>query len=210
MTPSRSPGRRAPAGTAGQRAGLSRDAVVGAARALIVEESLESLSLRRVGAALGVTAPALYAHVDGKRDLLRAIAERELGALIERFEAVDDGDPVDRIRSYSRAYIDYAIDNPELFKTMFLFPPELPVAAHTGEELPIATRAFELPTAAIAEAVAAGTFPHTDPATAGLVLWVATHGAATVLLLGFDLDPAARDQLVTNVLDTVIAGLRNA
>jgi AcrR family transcriptional regulator len=190
-----------------QREALTRDAVVAATRALIVDESLEAVSLRRVGAALGVTAPALYAHVTDKRDLLRGVAEFELTQLMSRFALVTDPDPVARLRRFSRTYIDYAVENRELFKTIFLFPPELPIGSPTGEELPLATQAFELPLVAIDEAIRTGVFKPTDTTTASLVLWAATHGCADVLLFGFDFDDASRESLITAVLDAVIAGL---
>jgi len=189
------------------RSPLTRDAVVAVTRALIVDEGLDAVSLRRIGGALGVTAPALYAHVVDKRDLLRAVAEFELTQLVARFQQVTDADPVARLRQYSRAYIDYAVDNPELFKTIFLFPPQLPIGAPTGEELPLATQAFELPLLAIDEAIRTGAFEPTDTTTASLVLWAATHGCADVLLFGFDFDDASRQALVEAVLDTVMVGL---
>lgn len=190
-----------------ERETLTRSAIIVATRELIVADGLEAVSLRRVGAALGVTAPALYAYVKDKRDLMRGVAEVELAGLIAQFVAIDDPDPIDRIRRFSHVYIDYGLENPELFKTIFLFPPDLSLSEPTGEELPIATQAFELPMTAIADAVDAGLFKPVDPLMAGLTLWTATHGCATVLLLGFDMDPAGREALITSVLDTVIAGL---
>jgi len=187
---------------------LTREAVVAATRALIVDESLAAVSLRRVGAALGVTAPALYAYVTDKRDLLRAVAEYEFARLIERFEAIDDPDPLVRMRQQSRAYIDHALENPELFKTMFLFPPDLAFGGTTGEELAQATRTFEVALVAITEAIEQGLIRNIDPLTAGLTLWTATHGCADVLNMGFEFDEAGREELITRVLDTVIAGLQ--
>jgi AcrR family transcriptional regulator len=186
---------------------LTREAVIAATRELIVQESLDAVSLRRVGAALGVTAPALYAYVTDKRDLMRGVAEFEFDQLIARFASITDPDPVVRIRQSSRAYIDYALERPELFKTMFLFPPDLSVTATTGDELPNATRAFELSLAAVSEAIERGVFRAVDPVMAGLTLWTATHGCANVLLLGFALDDNSRESLITSVIETVIAGL---
>jgi AcrR family transcriptional regulator len=190
-----------------ERATLTRDAVVAATRALIVDESLEAVSLRRIGASLGVTAPALYAHVTDKRDLLRGVAEYELTELMSRFQRITDPDPVVRLRRFSRVYIDYAVENRELFKTIFLFPPDLAIGAPTGEELPLATQAFDLPMLAIDEAITTRVFKPIDPVVASLVLWIATHGCAEVLLMGFGFDDAGRDALIDAVLDNVIAGL---
>ncbi len=58
---------------------LTGEAVVAAARDQIRTKGLDAVSLRQVGAALGVTAPALYAYVTDKRDLLRAVAEDDGG-----------------------------------------------------------------------------------------------------------------------------------
>src|SRR3954447_14751455 len=108
-----------------ERETLTREAVIAATRAIIVDESLAAVSLRQVGAALGVTAPALYAYVTDKRDLLRGVAEHEFGVLLAEFAKVHDTERIARLRRLSRVYIEYALSNPELFKTMFLFPPEL-------------------------------------------------------------------------------------
>ena len=188
---------------------LSRGLVVAAARSMIAERGLDAVSLRALSASLGVTAPALYAYVTDKRDLLRAVAEFEFGRLLEVFEAIDHADPLARMRAYSRAYITYAVANPELFKTMFLFPPDMILPA-LGDGLPLASKAFEVPFGAITDAIASGQLPaDTDPHTAALTMWTVTHGAADVLLLGLAIDPEGADRLVDTVLDTVLAGLRH-
>ena len=190
------------------RDALTREAIVTATRTLIETEGLDAVSLRRVGAALGVTAPALYAHVTDKRDLLRGVAVSAFALLIQTFESIDDPDPLERVRGFSRAYIDFAAENPELFKTMFLFPPDLSLGTPTGEELPMATLAFQVPLRAIAEAIEAGVFRAADPDLAGFTMWTVSHGCAEVLAMGFELDDASRDEFVNSVIETMIDGFR--
>ncbi len=189
------------------RAPLTRDAIVAATRSMIIDRGIEGVSLREVAKELGVTAPALYAHVTDKRDLLAAVAEGQFARLVERFEAAvsDVTDPVDQVRASGRAYIECALEEPELFKVMFLFPP----AALAGEapEHPAATAAFELPSAATIAAIESGAFRSIDPTMAILAQWAACHGAATVLLMGLGFDDVAREQLVDAVIDTMVRGL---
>ncbi len=189
------------------RPALTRAAIVDEARRLIVSEGLEALSLRRIASALDVTAPALYAHVRDKSDLLRAVAEGELTALIGRFEQVDDPDPVARVEAYCRAYIDHARDNPELYPVMFLFPPDFAPGAPEGAEIPTASRAFALSASAVTEAIESGAFRDLDPLQASLVLFTVAHGAATVLLLPFGFDRATENQLIDATVETVLSGL---
>ena len=70
-----------------EREPLQREAIIEAGRQLVVTGGLEALSLRRLASQLGVTAPALYAHVRDKQDLLRAIAEIEFDRLVARFDS---------------------------------------------------------------------------------------------------------------------------
>jgi AcrR family transcriptional regulator len=188
---------------------LTREAIVTATRELIRTDGLAAVSLRRVGAALGVTAPALYAYVRDKRDLLRAIADQEFAELISRFHEVDTDDPLERTRGYCRAYVEHAIANPELFRVMFLFRPSIDgTGSDSADELPSATEAFRLPADALVAAVEGGQVRTMDPLLATLTAWSAIHGCAEVLLMGFDLDETFRDQLMESTIDTVIRGLR--
>lgn len=181
---------------------LSRARVLATARGQLERDGADQLSLRAVARELGVTAPALYAHVRDKRDLLAGVAEEHFERLVERFEAVDADDPLDRIRGLGRAYVDHARSSPALFRLLFRYPPT-PVP--DADAFPPATRAFEVATRATAAAIDAGRLAPTDPAEAGIVMWCAVHGVAEVVLMGF-VDDAAADALVDRVVDTVIAG----
>lgn len=187
---------------------LTRAAIVAAARDLIAADGLERLSVRRVAARLGVTAPALYAHVDDKDDLLRAVAELEFTRLIERFEAIAESvpDPLERIRAQSHAYVEHAIADPALFRVMFLFRPAWSPQPN-APELPLATKAFEHAAAAVQEAIAAGRLHADDPLLASLAIWSAAHGVATVILAGIDLGRDYEQRLVDTVVDAVLTGL---
>jgi AcrR family transcriptional regulator len=187
---------------------LTRAAIVAEARRMILDEGLDALSLRRIAAALDVTAPALYAYVVDKSDLLRAVAEGELATLIGRFEAIDEADPVVRVSAFCRAYVDHARDNPELYPVLFLFPPDIAPGAPEDAVFPMASRAFAVSSAAVTEAIEAGAFREIDPLQASLAIFSAAHGTAGVLLMGFGFDRVTEDALITTVCDTVIAGLR--
>ena len=185
---------------------LSRQSVIGAARELIASDGLDALSLRRVAARLGVSAPALYAHVDNKSDLLRGVAELEFEDLYDEFDAVAALDPIGRMRAHAHAYIDHARAHPALFQVMFLFRPGwLPQPA--ADELPAATKVFGLGMTAIEEAMQAGALRAADPLVTALALWATTHGAATVLLARLNLDDATEAQIVDGVIDNMLRGL---
>lgn len=188
---------------------LDVERIVAEARAMVVAGGVESLSLRRLGRRLGVSAPALYFHVDSKAALLRAIAEGEVARLAERFEAIDQPDPLDRIRAQSRAYVTYARENPELFQVLLLAPPDLGVAPlPEGAALPATTNAFAAASSAIDDAIESGAIVADDPLLVALTLWSGAHGVASVLQLGFGLPAALEEAMVDEITDRILAGYR--
>jgi AcrR family transcriptional regulator len=72
------------------RVPLSRDRVVDAAVEFIDEQGLPGLSMRRLGAILGVEAMSLYRYVPGREQLLDAVVERIVN------EMAADPDVIDR------------------------------------------------------------------------------------------------------------------
>lgn len=176
---------------------------------MIIAGGVEALSLRRLGRQLGVTAPALYAHVDSKQDLIRAVAEIEMERLASSFDTAGDADPVERIRAQSRAYVAYARENPELFQLILLVPPDLDVASlPPGGPLPVTTHAFASASKAIDDAISAGAIRSDNALLVALTLWSGAHGVATVLRLGLGLPPELEDAMTDEITDRILAGYR--
>src|SRR6185312_4311449 len=63
------------------RKGMNREQVLRAAVALADEAGIESLSMRKLGQALGVEAMSLYNHVDGKEALLDGMVDLVFGEI---------------------------------------------------------------------------------------------------------------------------------
>lgn len=188
---------------------LSAAAILDAARAIMLEDGPDAVSLRRIAARLGVTAPALYAHFPSKGDLLRAVADDEFGRLLDGLLAASTSvdDPIDRIKAQSRAYVDHALANPALFGVMTMFRPAWsPQPAAVEHDL--ASKSFEMSTVAITDAIDAGLLRCTDPLMVGLTVWAAVHGVATVLLARPHLGADYESALVDSVVDSIVDGLR--
>jgi AcrR family transcriptional regulator len=93
--------------------GLDAGRVVDVAARIADAEGIEAVTLARVAGDLGVRAPSLYNHVDGRADLLRAIAVvgvRELTAALR--EAAVGRSSADALVAAARAYRAYARAHP--------------------------------------------------------------------------------------------------
>jgi AcrR family transcriptional regulator len=187
---------------------LTREAIAKAARDILISEGLHAVSLRRVAASLGVTAPALYAHVVDKRDLLQGIVEREIESLLGRFDDAGGATSYDRLRAMSIAYVDYGLQNPDLFRAMFLFRPEL-TSEPRADEPALATRIHSAFVVAVRTAQENGDLDSGEPELAALTLWTTAHGVVTTLLSGPPLDLDLKNRLAEAAVDASLCGLRN-
>ena len=82
----------------------------------------QDLSLRALARSIGVSQTAPYRHFADRGELLAAMATHGYRELLTalRQAGVDAGDsPRDQLVAFAHAYVDYAANNPQLFKLMF-------------------------------------------------------------------------------------------
>lgn len=98
-----------------------RRGMLEAATALVEQEGIEALSLRKLAERVGVSPPALYHHFRDKQALLCAIGE----AAIERFEGEMQRGLAEvegleaRFERFVTIYVRFALAHPELYELLF-------------------------------------------------------------------------------------------
>jgi AcrR family transcriptional regulator len=111
---------------------LSREVILDGAMALIEREGPSALSMRRLGAALGVEAMAIYHHIESRDVLLTAIGERLLDPL---HELEHRGDWREACRRFAIALRQIAVAHPATFQLLGLQPFDTPVSLEPVERL---------------------------------------------------------------------------
>ncbi len=118
------------------RAGLTRDAVVEVALALIDEKGLDALSLAAVADRAGVAAPSLYKHVGSLADLRELMALRVMREITGIFAAAVMGrSRDDAVEALMREYRAYVLANPGRYALIPLDPLRSEGLAAAGREL---------------------------------------------------------------------------
>ena len=98
---------------------LNRDVILDAAVALIEDKGAGALSMRRLGAALGVEGMAIYHHFANRDELLGAIGDR----LLEPLHELELGDEWrEACRRFATALRDLAVAQPATFTLLGLTP----------------------------------------------------------------------------------------
>ena len=156
-----------------------RGAILAAAlRQLEATGRPERVTVSSIVEEAGCTPPSLY-HYWPKRELLLQEASARGWAQFRASQAgavADHHDPIERLRLRGRAYLNFALAKPALFRVLFLEPPAAgPTQAH-----PQGGKALHDLVTDVTEAMASGQLRPADPLTTALVLWSAMHGVAAL------------------------------
>lgn len=158
-----------------------RTALLAAAIREIESVGVEHLSLRSLATEVGVSPSAAYHHFSDKDALIAAVALQgfamlEQSVTVAAMSMPADADPAARLSAAARAYIDFALAHPHLFRAAF--SGHRPDMATSGAVHPLLGELLD----DIAES---GSVPAVLREGADAVVWAAVHGMATLVLEGY-------------------------
>jgi AcrR family transcriptional regulator len=169
--------RRAPRGSGEQL----REEIVAAAKELMAHSaSVDSVSIRSVADAVGVTSPSIYLHFADKNELLSAVVVDVFADLDRAMLAAGAGvdDPLKRLLAYGMAYVRFAVSHPEHYRIATMDPCPRPDVDNV-----LADSAFVHFGEVVNQCIDEGIFPPGDPLPITLDLWSAAHGIAGLLIV---------------------------
>ena|SRR5215469_778447 len=184
-------------------------ALVAASRAEIERWGYESLSLRDLAAAAGVSEAAPYRHFKDKRALLATLATEGFRDLEKRAltTIAPERTPISRMTAGARAYLQFADQCPQLFRLMFVSDllttkgPRDPVFVQVANKFHVQF-----------EALVAGICRAKDDKTvkaASLAVWSILHGYALLRmgnrLMPFMKGPLSDEELCGTILAAAVA-----
>jgi len=190
-----------------------RNALLQQAVKLVEKEGADAFSLREAARLVGVSANAAYRHFADRSELLTAVAEvgfsrmqrRALKVVASVSAQPSPAGAVERVKAIGRAYVEFAVDHPELLRVMF-GADGLSSFDRSGPPKP---DPYAMLASALDDLVAEGSLPADRRPGAELKAWVVVHGFASLVVQGVGaLDSkSARRQALEAVLDFAVVGL---
>ena len=178
--------------------GNLREALVAAGLAALEARPHEELRVRELARTVGVSANAAYRHFADRDALLAAIAAegfRRFGAAAQEGVGRDAG-PLDAMRAEGRTYVEFARENPALFRLMFGA-----MSRTTTDELAAAAEAtFDVLRAGVAAMLGIEDLDDRRVMVGAVYAWSVVHGRSHLVLDGQldeigDVDGMVRDVL---------------
>lgn len=185
-----------------------RGEILAAAKHLFAQEGVEHVTMRRIGAAVGVSPTALYLHFADKEALLYAIAQDTFSDLVDRLqESFDPQAPLlECLRAGLRAYVAFGLERPDEYR-LTLMTRFLPRRADRAFSLPVADQSFAILEGSVIELMQAGVFRAGNADQVAELIWATMHGVTSLLLDKPDHLCTPATVLIDLAIDTLVAGL---
>jgi AcrR family transcriptional regulator len=190
-----------------------------------VEHGYDNFSLRRVAERIGYTPTTIYLYFRNKDELLLETVQEGFNTFDQKIRDVASShkQPLERIEALGRAYIDFGLQQPSLYRLMFMqrsdfyFMPRF-VEGYQGEALNAGnddaavlegdrprTVAMQMLVDAVTDAMDQNLLRPGNPIITADVLWSGVHGLVSLAISPL-MSPEHAQKVTDLLLATLIAG----
>lgn len=159
----------------------TRQRILDAARELFAHYGYENVTMRKIAEAIEYSPTAIYLHFADKDTLMRELSVCDFIGFSDRFREVPEtADPVERLRGFGHAYLQFAQACPNQYRLLFMSP-HPPEGVQPPPEV-IEDGAYEQLVAVVRQAMQAGAFHPgwKDEDVIAQLFWTSLHGIVSL------------------------------
>ncbi|MEO0734556.1 MAG: TetR/AcrR family transcriptional regulator [Bacteroidota bacterium] len=157
-----------------------RRKIIAATTELLREENYATVQMRKIAERIEYSVGTIYLYFKDKDELFLAVQEeafRQAFAFIQQIPATND--PLERLRFLGERYIRFGIENPDLYRLMFVM--EKPMQALPEDHgWRSGIMLHQLLTQIVEECITAGRVRAEDPHRLSFALWSFVHGMVSL------------------------------
>ena len=154
-----------------------REQILASAVELYLQDGLDGFSMRKLARQVGVTAPALYRHYDGKEHVLADVmreAHRAFMSYLDR--AIEAPTPLERFSGATDGYLDFALEHPRWHAILCFGPEQLGMVELPEDIEAMSCARHQFWIDRVRECMDAGILKDGDPTQTALTMWAHAHG----------------------------------
>lgn len=154
-----------------------RDRILGCACDLYLKHGLDGFSMRKLAREVGVTAPAIYRHYDGRDEVLSDVL-REAHRTFSRYLYAALGEPtaLDRFIGAGEGFLNFVIDHPRWYGIMHTATEQLGMDEVPADIEAMRSAIHQFWIDRVRESMDAGVLKEGDPEMTSITMWAHAHG----------------------------------
>lgn len=183
--------------------------ILGCACELYLRDGFEGFSMRKLAREVGVTAPAIYRHYEGKEALLLDVVKEAFKVMAQHlYTALGGATPQERFRMAGEAYLEFAMEHPRFYEITYSYHQWLGLDEPPEEIAPLACGIGQFWNDRVRECMDAGFLEDDDPDAVSLTFWAQAHGLISIYQRGLlQVGPEEFRGLYRAQMGRVIAGV---
>lgn len=188
-----------------------RELIINAARSIVKEEGLGSLSIRKIAAMIDYSPAIIYHYFKDKDEIINTLMKANYGKIVDVLSSADlkDEKPQDRIKCLLKKYIEWALDIPEEYKTILLSSSD-EILQHTStlfEGASVKRQALSILAKDIKAIYNDKNIDDREIELTAQIIWTSTFGLIIRLIVEKDVSEKQRQALIEHYINFIIDGI---
>jgi AcrR family transcriptional regulator len=158
-----------------------RGKILQTAKDLFMEVGFDNISIRNIAERIEYSPTTIYLYFKDKDDIFYALHQEGFILLNNYFKAlVHVADPFERLKATGKAYVNFAIENPEFYDLMFIIKSPLKAITREDVQWEEGHRAFGFLGDTIKQCLEKGYFKGMNPEILAFTIWSMVHGICSL------------------------------
>jgi AcrR family transcriptional regulator len=159
-----------------------RHLILQGAKKLFIEKGIEQTTIRSIAYSIEYSVGTVYAYFKDKNDILHALHSQGFTELGGRFKVLYTvAEPMERLRAMGRVYLQFSVENPDMYDLMFNVKAPIEFLNAKNEEAWNEGKAtFDVLRTTVSHCMEANHFKGHDLEPLAFMIWSLVHGMCSL------------------------------
>jgi AcrR family transcriptional regulator len=160
----------------------TRQSILATARELFLLKGFEATTIRNIAEKIEYSPSTIYQHFKDKNEIFYTIHSESFAELVRYLNASEmHKNPMDQLIALGQIYIQFALENPELYDLMFIMEAPIDFLNYLEDANWIEGKmAFDYLKSVIANCIQQGLIKESDLESLSYLIWSTVHGLVTI------------------------------
>lgn len=160
----------------------ARQSILATARELFLLKGFEATTIRNIAEKIEYSPSTIYQHFKDKNEIFYTIHSEAFAELVRYLNASEmHKNPMDQLIALGQIYIQFALENPELYDLMFIMEAPIDFLNYLEDaNWTEGKMAFDYLKSVIANCIQQGLIKETDLESLSYLIWSTVHGLVTI------------------------------
>jgi AcrR family transcriptional regulator len=183
-----------------------RGKILEAAREMFLEEGYDKTSIRNIAEKIEYSPGTIYQYFEDKDEIFFIIHQEGFDKLFEMMAVVNEiSNPVEKLKTLGQIYMQFAIENPELYDLMFIMRAPMNRLLEKKKDWERGFTSFEFLESIVNECIEKKLIRFNESKIAAVAIWAYVHGLISLYIR--DRFKMLNEEEIEKIMNTCVISL---